>query len=116
MNHVVELTETAWEFVMFRRVDREPGEYVSMVLENLAVLSGEGYIPAEGSIVEIVEGAHEIPKAVDRGSIAEGVMGYLRAAFPEKIPKSVFIKKCADRGLSYDEKEKALKKYEISLK
>ncbi|MGA9141736.1 MAG: hypothetical protein WBZ29_16040 [Methanocella sp.] len=108
--HPVRLSEKAWNFVESRRGDRLHDDYVSMLIENIADLSGEGSVMPDGlQFIEMIEAQRRIYGQHDgRGSdVARRVIDYLRDAYQGKVPRAVFVRKCMERGMSDEEIEQA---------
>ncbi len=104
--HPIRLSEKAWNFVEARRGERLHDEYVSRLIENVADLSGAGSVMADGlRLIEAIEAYEPGYSATGSGyqEVADEVVGYLREAFHGKVPRAVFRKKCAERGLEDEE-------------
>jgi hypothetical protein len=104
--HPVRLSEKAWNFVESRQGEMLVDDYVSRLIENVADLSGEGNLLPEGiNMIEVIEAYRPGFCSGDSGyqKIAAEIMGYLREAYHDKVPRAVFRRKCGDRGLCDEE-------------
>jgi len=104
--HPIRLSEKAWNFVESRRGELLHDEYVSRLIENVADLSGDGSIMADGlRLIEAIEAYRPGYACVASGcdQVACEIIGYLREAFHGKVPRAVFRKKCRERGLVEEE-------------
>jgi hypothetical protein len=104
--HPIRLSEKAWNFVDSRHGDMPVDEYVSRLIENVADLSSEGNLLPEGMrMIEVVEAGISRYCSADTGcrEKASEILGYLREAFHGTVPRAVFRRKCAERGLNDDE-------------
>jgi len=123
MPHDIQLSDKAWSFVESRRGHIPVNQYVSMLVENIADLSGEGIATEDGSrIIDEIE-AYTPPPGHDRvekfqsnlsvhREILERTIDYLRDAYHDRVPRHVFEVKCRERGLSALEILEAEKLYE----
>jgi hypothetical protein len=108
--HPVRLSEKAWNFVESRHGDRLHDDYVSMLIENIADLSGEGSVMPDGlRLIEVIEAYRQKygPRDGHGKDVAKHIIDYLREAYQGKVPRAVFVRKCMERGLSDDEIEQA---------
>ena len=122
MPHDIKLSDKAWSFVESRRGKIPVDHYVSMLVENIADLSGEGIATEDGSrVIDEIE-AYGPPQGSARvepvkvnlsvhGEVLEHTMDYLRDAYHDRVPRHVFEKKCRERGLSALEILEAEKRY-----
>jgi hypothetical protein len=104
--HPIRLSEKAWNFVESRCGDMPVDEYVSRLIENVADLSSDGNLLPEGMhMIEVIEAQKSHYCSADTGcqEKASEILGYLREAFRGKVPRTVFRRKCAERGLNDDE-------------
>jgi hypothetical protein len=72
----------------------------------VADLSSDGNLLPEGMhMIEAIEAQKSRYCPTDTGchEKASEIMGYLREAFHGKVPRTVFRRKCAERGLNDDE-------------
>jgi hypothetical protein len=116
------LSDKAWSFVESRRGTTPVDQYVSMLVENIADLSGEGIATEDGSrVIDEIE-AYAPPQSSIRGEMVKGTLSehrevlertidYLRDAYHDRVPRHVFEKKCRERGISALEILEAEKRY-----
>jgi hypothetical protein len=88
-----------------------PDQYVNLLLENIAGLSGEGVATDDGNrIVDEIEAYAPIRYSAigetgksnyaERREILLHTLDYLRDAYHDRVPRHVFEQKCRERGLS----------------
>ena len=115
MPHPITLTEKAWNFVESRRGQMTHSDYVNLLIENIEDLSGEGTATIDGGrTIEAIEAfrpvaGHSVGSGADY--VSRQIMGYLSEVYHGKVPRKVFEKKCAERGLSPEEIGEAEKEY-----
>ena len=122
MPHAIKLSDKAWSFLESRRGKIPVDQYISMLVENIADLSGEGIATEDGSrIIDEIEAfaspqdSASVEKAKGNlsmhGEVFERTIDYLRDAYHDRVPRHVFEKKCRERGLSALEILEAEKRY-----
>lgn len=95
-------------------------DYVNMLIEHVEGLSRECLLMQdETSIIDAIESYRPVVSqdhSIGAEFVAEQIINFLMEVFHDKVPRQVFEKKCAERGLKPEEIAKAEKVHSNKLR